>query len=183
MVEGPKEYGNLTADEADEFTSLMVFGLPNPEEVRGRRFEAHQPLPLYFAANFMGYSATRCERAFQMPTVRQMWARKLEALRQAERAVNFHTAKSIRDNEGDGSAAYQTARLKAIATLEGQSAGVNVNVQVNNDNRTISPGYVIRLPAEPSANLPGTPAQLTIEGSVTGLTDGRIAAGVDSSEG
>ena len=175
--------GSLTADEIDELTDLMAFGLPNPETIDGRSFHVWEPMPIHHAARFMGVRVQRAKLSFARPDVRQKWANKIEAVRSGERARNLYTAALIRDNEGDGSAAFQTARLKAIATLEGQSSGVNVNVQVNNDNRTISPGYVIRLPAEPSANLPGTPAPLTIEGSVTALPDGRIAAGVDSSEG
>jgi hypothetical protein len=66
-----------------------------------------------------------------------------------------------RAEEGDGSAADRTVRLKAIGVIEGPTEKapaftVNVNQQTNN----LVAGYVICLPASRAEGAP------TIEGSV-----------------
>jgi hypothetical protein len=79
------------------------------------------------------------------------------------------TAKEIRDDKGDGSAAFATARLKAIATIEGREGSASVNVQVNQFNGgagNVSPGYVIRLKPQTEAPQPRPVAPVTIEGEV-----------------
>jgi hypothetical protein len=69
--------------------------------------------------------------------------------RKAEEARNLATAIKIRDDEGDESAATKTVRLKAIQVIEGPNdkASVVVNVNQQTNAASITPGYVIRLPA------------------------------------
>jgi hypothetical protein len=77
--------------------------------------------------------------------------------------MNLHTAIQIRDDDGDGSAAIRTVRLKACAFIEGtpDEAGVVVNVNQQTNVAQITPGYVIRLPA------PRPDDVRTIEGNVS----------------
>ena len=80
----------------------------------------------------------------------------LKERRESEQARNLATAIAIRDDEGDGSAATKTVQLKACAFIEGppEKADVTVNVNQQTNVAAISPGYVIRLPAERTPPLP-----------------------------
>jgi hypothetical protein len=73
------------------------------------------------------------------------------------------TAIEIRDDDGDGSAAIRTVRLKACQFIEGKPDGASVVVNVNQTSNVaaISPGYVIKLPA------PRPDDVRTIEGNVS----------------
>jgi hypothetical protein len=95
----------------------------------------------------------------------------LDGKRKAELARNLMTAIEIRDDPGENSAADRTVRLKAIGVIEGTEGkgGVVVNVNQQTNVATITPGYVIRLPARsPVTDLPAIEQErepLTIEGS------------------
>ena len=96
----------------------------------------------------------------------------MDGRRKAEEARNLATAIKIRDDEGDGSAADRTVRLKAIGVIEGNEGkgGVVVNVNQTSNVATITPGYVIRLPAksdmtEQHVTIEQEREPLTIEGS------------------
>ena len=72
------------------------------------------------------------------------------------------TAIKIRDDEGDGSVAYRTVRLKAIGVIEGagdKAPAVTVNVSQTSNN--LVAGYVIRLPMSRAEGVP------LIEGNVS----------------
>jgi hypothetical protein len=73
----------------------------------------------------------------------------LEGRRKAVQARNLAVAVEIRDNPGEGLAADRTVRLKAASFIQGdEKPGVTVNInQQTNVANTITPGYVIRLPA------------------------------------
>ena len=81
------------------------------------------------------------------------------------------TAITIRDDPGENLAADRTVRLKAIQVIEGNEgkAGVVVNVNQTSNVASITPGYVIRLPARSSVtDLPVVEQErepLTIEAS------------------
>jgi hypothetical protein len=55
------------------------------------------------------------------------------------------TAIEIRDDDGDGSAAIRTVRLKACQFIEGKPDGASVTVNVQQNVAAITPGYVVRL--------------------------------------
>jgi hypothetical protein len=73
-----------------------------------------------------------------------------------------------RAEEGDGSAADRTVRLKAIGVIEGASdKAPSVTVNVSQTSNNLVAGYVIRLPAsraDPAIEQEREP--LTIEGSL-----------------
>ena len=84
----------------------------------------------------------------------------MDGRRKAEEARNLVTAILIRDDEGDGSAADRTVRLKAIGVIEGASDKASVAVNVKQQMNNLVAGYVIRLPASRTERAP------TIERSV-----------------
>ena len=136
-----------------ELADLMVFGMDAPEEIAGSIVPAFQPLTVAQAAKFLDLRVKRARVHMTDPRFRQRYSANLQALRDGERVRNILTAVEIRDSLGEGSAADQAVRLKAITSIEGEAKSgltVNVNANVQNiDARTISPGYVIRLPAKP----------------------------------
>jgi hypothetical protein len=111
----------------------MVEGLP-------------RPLTLMEAAKAEGYRLKRARTYLaDLPQFNLYRAQLLKARRMNEEARNLHTAIEIRDDEGDGSAATKTVRLKAIGVIEGKPDGASVTVNVQTNVATISPGYVVRL--------------------------------------
>jgi hypothetical protein len=113
----------------------MVEGLP-------------RPLTLMEAAKAEGYRLKRARTYLaDLPAFNAYRAHLLKARRENEAARNLATAIEIRDDEGDGSAATKTVRLKAINVIEGRDDRASVTVNVNQQTNVISPGYVIRLPA------------------------------------
>src|SRR6202012_361357 len=108
----------------------------------------------------------RMREIYKTPLFQTELNREIIAQRNAEKPRNLLVAKEIRDDRGDGSAAFATARLKAIQTIEGRDGGTSVNVQVNqiNGGTQATPGYVIRL----KANSPEIPdnSPKTIEGEL-----------------
>jgi hypothetical protein len=118
----------------------MVEGLP-------------RPLTLEEAARAEGYRLKRARQYLaDLPAFNAYRAQLLKARRENEAARNLATAIEIRDDDGDGSAAIRTVRLKACQFIEGtpDKAGVTVNINQTSNVATISPGYVIRLPARSS---------------------------------
>jgi len=134
----------------------MVEGLP-------------RPLTLLEAAKAEGYRLKRARTYLaDLPAFNVYRAQLLKARRENEQARNLATAIEIRDDDGDGSAAIRTVRLKACQFIEGTPDGASVVVNVNQQTNvaSITPGYVIRLPAsrsEPAIEHEREP--LTIEGS------------------
>jgi hypothetical protein len=124
----------------------MVEGLP-------------RPLTLMEAAKAEGYRLRRARTYLaDLPAFNLYRAQLLKARRENEQARNLATAIEIRDDDGDGSAAIRTVRLKACQFIEGtpDGASVVVNVSQTSNVAAISPGYVIRLPAsraEPAEQL------------------------------
>jgi hypothetical protein len=124
----------------------MVEGLP-------------RPLTLMEAAKAEGYRLKRARTYLaDLPAFNLYRAQLLKARRENEQARNLATAIEIRDDDGDGSAAIRTVRLKACQFIEGtpDGASVVVNVSQTSNVAAISPGYVIRLPAsraEPAEQL------------------------------
>ena len=132
----------------------MVEGLP-------------RPLPLMEAAKAEGYRLRRARTYLaDLPAFNLYRAQLLKARRENEQARNLATAIEIRDDDGDGSAAIRTVRLKACQFIEGKPDGASVVVNVSQTSNVISPGYVIRLPAKAGDALPAIEHEpLTIEAS------------------
>jgi hypothetical protein len=127
---------------------LMVYGLDEAADIEGERIEAGAPLTLRQAARAVG---VRLRKARELSET-ALFQRELQKVRQSqcngERPRNLKVAIEIRDDAGDGSAAFATARLKAIQTIEGRDGGTSKAVQINNNSgnsTTITPGYVIKL--------------------------------------
>jgi hypothetical protein len=167
----PAKPSALTDDEA-EIAHLMVYGLPHEETILGKIVKPDWPLTLEQAAKFVGYRLKRARTHLDnLPEFSTLRRELLDRKRSAEMARNLMTAIEIRDDPGENSAADRTVRLKAIGVIEGNEGkgGVVVNVNQTSNIATITPGYVIRLPARSSvADLPAVEQErepLTIEGS------------------
>src|SRR3984885_6373193 len=144
-----KAPAGLTEDE-QEMARLMVYGLPHGEVILGKVVKPDWPLTLEQAAKFVGYRLKRARTHLDnLPAVSTHRRELLDGKRKAELARNLATAIAIRDDEGENLAADRTVRLKAMGVIEGNEgkAGVVVNVHQTNNTPTITPGYVIRLPA------------------------------------
>jgi hypothetical protein len=133
----------------------MVEGLP-------------RPLTLEEAAKAEGYRLKRARNYLEdLPAFNAYRAQLLKARRMNEEARNLHTAIEIRDDEGDGSAATKTVRLKACSFIEGKpdAASVTVNVNQQTNVAQIQPGYVIRLGkfSQPEAAIGQEREPLTID--------------------
>jgi hypothetical protein len=138
-------------DDFREIVSLMVHGMDRPSQIEGVPIEAGFPLTLAQAARLVGVRLRRAREVSGTKLFQSELNREVIALRQSEAPRNLRVAVSIRDDEGDRSAATKTVRLKAIATIEGKSeGGSTVNVQINQQTvNQVSPGYVIRLDEPP----------------------------------
>jgi hypothetical protein len=81
--------------------------------------------------NFASFVPVRNARPGPLPAVNAYRRQLLDGRRKAEEARNLATASRIGDDEGDGSAADRTVRLKAIGVIEGTSDKANVDVNVS----------------------------------------------------
>jgi hypothetical protein len=167
----PAKAKGLTDDE-EEIAHLMVYGLPHEETILGKLIPANWPLTLEQAAKFVGYRLKRASAYLDPnPQFRGYAGELLQQRRKAEQSRNLVTAITIRDDPGENLAADRTVRLKAIQVIEGSEGkgGVVVNVNQTSNVASITPGYVIRLPARSSVtDLPAVEQErepLTIEGS------------------
>jgi hypothetical protein len=145
-----------------EIARLMVDGLDRDETIFGEHVPAGWPLTLVQAARATGYRVKRARNHLgDLGPFNELRGKLLKARRESEAARNLATAVAIRDNEGEGSAADRTLRLKAIGVIEGSEGkgGVVVNVQQTSNN--LVAGYVIRLPASRAEGAP------MIEGNVS----------------
>jgi hypothetical protein len=139
----------LTATER-EIARLMTDGLDHDAVILGAEIPAYQPLSLTQAAKATRYLLKKARNVLgDRAEFNQLRGQLLKARRESEGPRNLATAIKIRDDEGDGSAADRTVRLKAIGVIEGNEgkAGVVVNVNQQTNVASIQPGYVIRLPA------------------------------------
>jgi hypothetical protein len=169
----PAKPSKLT-DEEEEIARLMVYGLPHEEVILGKVVKPDWPLTLEQAAKFVGYrlkrARTHLDNLREFSTFRREL---LDGKRKAELARNLQTLIEIRDDPGEGFAADRTARIKAVQAIEGSDGkgGVVVNVNQQTNVATITPGYVIRLPAKSSmTDLPAIEQErgaLTIEGNLS----------------
>jgi hypothetical protein len=77
-------------------------------------------LTLNQAATAVGVRLRRAREVAATELFQTELNRAVKALRNSERARNLQTAIAIRDDNGDGTAATKTVRLKAIAAIEGR---------------------------------------------------------------
>jgi len=155
-----KAPAGLTEDE-QEMARLMVYGLPHGEVILGKVVKPDWPLTLEQAAKFVGYRLKRARTHLDnLPAFSTHRRELLDGKRKAELARNLATAIAIRDDEGENLAADRTVRLKAIGVIEGNEgkAGVVVNVNQTSNVASITPGYVIRLPASKASAIEQEPA-------------------------
>jgi hypothetical protein len=152
----PAKAKGLTDDE-EEIAHLMVYGLPHEETILGKVVKPDWPLTLEQAAKFVGYRLKRA-RAYldPNPQFRGYAGELLQQRSKAEQSRNLVAAIAIRDDEGETLAADRTVRLKAIQVIKGNEGkgGVVVNVNQTSNVATITPGYVIRLPASRAEGAP-----------------------------
>jgi hypothetical protein len=147
----PDKPVGLTRTE-QEIARLTVEGYISEEMARRGNHNCGWPLSLRDAAKAMNYRVKRALSYLDnLPEFQAERARLLKRRRESEAARNLATAVMIRDDEGENLAADRTVRLKAATFIEGneRKAGVTVNVNQTSNVVAISPGYVIRLPAQP----------------------------------
>ena len=138
----------LTATER-EIARLMTEGLDHDAVILGAEIPAYQPLSLVQAAKATGYLLKKARNVLgDRPEFNQLRGQLLKPRRESEGPRNLATAIKIRDDEGDGSAADRTVRLKAIGVIEGTGDKASVTVNVNQQTNNLVAGYVIRLPAK-----------------------------------
>jgi hypothetical protein len=126
---------------------LMIYGTTEAVTIEGVTIAAGMPLTLRQAARQLGVRLRAARAVSDTALFQAAFSRALLSLRRSEGPKNLHTAILIRDDQGDGSAATKTVRLKAIDSIEGKSSS-GTHVQVNVAQQTnLTPGYVIRLPA------------------------------------
>jgi hypothetical protein len=139
-----------------EIARLTTHGKVTSEMARGGNHVEGWPLTLEQAAKDMGYKVRRARTYLDgNPLFNAERSRLLKERRQSEDARNLATMIAIRDNEGNGLAADRAVQLKAVQAIEGndKAPAVTVNVNQQNNVASISPGYVIRMPA-PKAGAP-----------------------------
>jgi len=144
-----KSPASLTEKE-QEIARLMVEGHPHGISTRAGWRPAGAPLTLLEAAEVAGYRLKRARQHLDPnPEFRAYCASLLKERRNAEGPRNLATLIRIRDNPGAGLAADRTVQLKAVAAIEGadKAPAVTVNVNQQTNVATVTPGYVIRLPA------------------------------------
>lgn len=126
----------LTDDER-EIAELMTFGLPSDEQLRGVEIKAGWPLTLEQAAIYVGKKCRWARNELDPKPEFSEYRRKLlEGRRKAEMARNLVTAITIRDDEGDGTAATKTVRIKAASFIQGdEKPGVVVNIGHDDEQR------------------------------------------------
>jgi hypothetical protein len=138
----------LTATER-EIARLMTEGLDHDAVILGAEIPAYQPLSLVQAAKATGYLLKKARNVLgDRAEFNQLRGQLLKPRRESEGPRNLATAIKIRDDEGDGSAADRTVRLKAIGVIEGTGDKASVTVNVNQQTNNLVAGYVIRLPAK-----------------------------------
>lgn len=140
-----------------EIARLTVEGFISEAMAREGNHHCGWPLSLDDAARAMGYRLKRARTYLDsLPEFNAYRAKLLKGRRESEQARNLATAIAIRDNPGEGLPADRTVQLKAIGVIEGnEKPGVVVNVNQTNNSATISPGYVIRLPASKAPLIEG----------------------------
>jgi hypothetical protein len=139
--------------KALEMARLMVEGSEFPETIDSKIIPADWPLSIKEAALVTGIKLRQARALADSPAFIEQINKLMRARRASEKARNLSVAVQIRDDVGENLAADKTARLKAIATIEGTEnrSGVTVNVQTTNNAVTVNPGYIIRLPAKRDA--------------------------------
>src|SRR5271166_6543652 len=128
----------------------MTFGLTQPETIEGEPVEANWPLTVRQAAKFLGKRVSRCRVVTSELPFKDLMRRKFDALRLGERPRNIARMIQLRDNRVEDTAAAAAVQLKAAIALEPPEPRPSVTVNVNQQTNVaaISPGYVIRLPAQ-----------------------------------
>ena len=141
---GAERKSKLDSDLSKRFSArLLVDGLDHDATILGEEVPAFWPLTLVQAASTCGYPLKKARNYLgDHPPFNALRRRIMDGRRKAEEARNLATAIRIRDDEGDGSAADRTVRLKAIGVIEGNegdNAGVVVNVNPDVEQRMITP--------------------------------------------
>jgi hypothetical protein len=130
---------------------LMTFGL-DEDDALAHGLPPHTPLALEQAALIAGLRIKNARFIFSQPAFLKEYSAELQRIRKAHHARAIGTIAQIMEDEGDGTAATKTVRLKAANSLldnpEARAPGVSVNI---NNGVQLSPGVVIRLPAGVSA--------------------------------
>ncbi|MCW5695321.1 MAG: hypothetical protein KIS96_01170 [Bauldia sp.] len=107
----------------------------------------HEGLPRPEAAALAGLTDNGLYRALRNPAVLRWYNDELAAVRNAEKPRNLRVATDIRDDATLEGAAGATAKLKAIAAIEGRDdrPGVTIHNNVGVAVETQTPGYRVVL--------------------------------------
>jgi len=155
------------SDDYLRVIELMVYGLDEGGEIDNEWIEAGVPLTLRQAALAGGVRVRQAKEVYETALFKTALNEALLGQRASERPKNLHTAIKIRDDEGDGSAATKTVRLKAIQTIEGTDGRAKVQATVNT-HTNIKPGYVIRFKApRAEQSVPDGSEAKAMEGSMS----------------
>ncbi|RTL84708.1 MAG: hypothetical protein EKK29_13760 [Hyphomicrobiales bacterium] len=138
----------------------MATGCPHPwvsqitrasptelEPDRRRPLEPGEPMKLDEAADLLRIRRRRAREIMQSPAAQKELARQLQGLRSGMKARAMAVLGAILEDEGDGTAATKTVRLKAANAILGEeqrNGGVNVHI---NNGPILQAGVVVRLPS------------------------------------
>jgi hypothetical protein len=121
----------------------MTHGTSHPRAVR-LGLPVNEPLSLEQAATVLDVRRRNARQIFSTPQFQKLFARMVADIRSGAHARMVKTMINIADDEGDGSAATKSVRLKAAKSVLGeQDAALNVSVAVQNSIGP-PPGYAYR---------------------------------------
>lgn len=134
------------------FLEYVLHGCGKPDLCDQVGVKPSEPMSIEQAADLCRIRRRFARWLFEQAAFKKAYASGLEAIRNGYRVKAIHTQGEIMQNEGDGSAAFATARLKAATALldNGEGRGGNTSINITNQTVNLQPGVVIRLPANVS---------------------------------
>lgn len=148
LAKGPRLPIKALDARGKRLCELMTFGL-DEEGAQAAGLPANTPLPLEQAALVAGMRIKNARFVFAQPAFLKAYSAELQRIRKAHHARAIGTIAQIMEDEGDGTAATKTVRLKAANSLldnpEARTPGVSVNI---NNAVQLTAGIVIRLPTD-----------------------------------
>lgn len=155
-------------DKHHELIEALVFGTDDPRVealtrsvvkiVGGERVPVDrplrkgEPLTLSEAAQLLGFRQRHARRLMAAPVMHRAYTAELHRLREGGKPRAMAEILALVEREGQDKAADAKVRLQAAQAILGEAVGtpssrVSVNTYVG--GTTITPGYVIRIPAKP----------------------------------
>jgi hypothetical protein len=154
-----------------QLAEYMTVGTSHARAVR-LGFLQNEPLSLEQAAAVLDMRRRNARQVFASPQFQKLYAKSIADMRSGQHARMVKHMVSIADDEGGGTAATKSVRLKAAkAVLGEQDAALNVNVAVQNTVAGPRFGYVYA-----PCDRPAKAVTIEAEPVRERLSDGLVAA-------